>query len=108
METLTGDVLDSLYMGITKRYDGHDRGVCIVDDDEIKSEWLYIPHFYYNFYVFQYATSLTASGALSEEVLAGDKEATKRYLTLLKIGKLRLPDGAPEESGDRHEQPCSS
>jgi len=89
-ETLTGDVLDTLYMGITKRYYGHDKGVCIVDD-EIKSEWSYIPHFYYNFYVFQYATSLTASGALSEEVLAGDREATKRYLALLKSGSSDYP-----------------
>jgi len=84
-ETLTGDVLDTLYLGITRRYYGHDKGVCIVDD-EIKSEWAYIPHFYYNFYVFQYATSLTASGALSEEVLAGDRAATERYLELLKSG----------------------
>jgi oligoendopeptidase F len=89
-ETLTGDVLDTLYMGIAKRYYGHDTGVCIVDD-EIKAEWAYIPHFYYNFYVFQYATSLTASGALSEEVLAGDKDATKRYLALLKSGGSDYP-----------------
>jgi oligoendopeptidase F len=89
-ETLTGDVLDTLYMGIAKRYYGHDKGVCIVDD-EIKAEWAYIPHFYYNFYVFQYATSLTASGALSEEVLAGDKDATKRYLELLKSGGSDYP-----------------
>ena len=89
-ETLTGDVLDTLYMGITKRYYGHDKGVCIVDD-EIKAEWAYIPHFYYNFYVFQYATSLTASGALSEEVLSGDKEATKKYLQLLKSGSSDYP-----------------
>ena len=89
-ETLTGDLLDTLYMGIAKRYYGHDKGVCIVDD-EIKAEWAYIPHFYYNFYVFQYATSLTASGALSEEVLAGDKDATKRYLRLLKSGGSDYP-----------------
>ena len=89
-ETLTGDVLDNLYAEITRRYYGHDKGVCIVDD-EIKSEWAYIPHFYYNFYVFQYATSLTASGALSEEVLAGDREATKRYIQLLKSGGADYP-----------------
>jgi oligoendopeptidase F len=89
-ETLTGDVLDTLYAGIAKRYYGHDKGVCIVDD-EVKAEWAYIPHFYYNFYVFQYATSLTASGALSEEVLAGDKDATKRYIQLLKSGGSDYP-----------------
>ncbi len=97
-ETLTGDVLDTLYMGITKRYYGHDKGVCIVDD-EIKSEWSYIPHFYYNFYVFQYATSLTASGALSEEVLAGDREATKRYLTLLRSGCSDYPIALLKKAG---------
>ena len=97
-ETLTGDVLDTLYMGITKRYYGHDKGICIVDD-EIKSEWSYIPHFYYNFYVFQYATSLTASGALSEEVLAGDKEATKRYLALLNSGSSDYPMALLKKAG---------
>ncbi len=75
-ESLTGDKLDEVYMGITKKYYGHDKGVCIVDD-EIKSEWAYIPHFYYDFYVFQYATSFTASAALSEKVLSGDEATTK-------------------------------
>jgi oligoendopeptidase F len=97
-ETLTGDVLDTLYAGITKRYYGHDSGVCIVDD-WVKAEWAYIPHFYYNFYVFQYATSLTASGALSEEVLAGDRDATKRYLQLLKSGSSDYPIGLLKKAG---------
>jgi oligoendopeptidase F len=97
-ETLTGDVLDNLYMEIARRYYGHDKGVCIVDD-EVKAEWAYIPHFYYNFYVFQYATSLTASGALSEEVLAGDKEATKRYLELLKSGGSDYPIDLLKKAG---------
>ncbi len=84
-ESITGDALDNLYMDITKKYYGSDKGVCIVDD-EIKSEWSYIPHFYYNFYVYQYATAFTASAALSEEVLSGDKSATKRYLDFLSAG----------------------
>ena len=84
-ESITGDALDDLYMQITKKYYGHDKGVCIVDD-EIKSEWSFIPHFYYNFYVYQYATAFTASAALSEQVLAGDKSATKRYLDFLSAG----------------------
>ena len=70
--TLTGDKLNQSYMEITKKYYGHDKGICVVDD-EIQSEWSYIPHFYYNFYVYQYATAFTASSALSERVLAGDK-----------------------------------
>ncbi len=84
-EPITGDALDDLYMQITRKYYGHEKGVCIVDD-EIKSEWSYIPHFYYNFYVYQYATAFTASAALSERVLAGDKTATKRYLEFLSAG----------------------
>ena len=84
-ESITGDALDVLYMQITKKYYGHDKGICIVDD-EIKSEWSYIPHFYYNFYVYQYATAFTASAALSEQVLAGDRAATKRYIDFLSAG----------------------
>lgn len=84
-ESLTGDKLNALYTEITKKYYGHDKAVCIVDD-EIKSEWMNIPHFYYNFYVYQYATAFTASAALSEQVLAGDKVATKKYLDFLSAG----------------------
>ena len=47
-------------------------------DDYIAHEWSYIPHFYRDFYVFQYATSFTAAEALSAKVLAGDKAATRR------------------------------
>ena len=84
-EPITGDALNELYTEITKKYYGHDKGVCIVDE-EIKAEWAYIPHFYYNFYVYQYATAFTASAALSEQVLAGDQAATKRYLEFLSSG----------------------
>lgn len=84
-EPITGDALNELYASITKKYYGHDQGVCVVDD-EIKAEWAYIPHFYYNFYVYQYATAFTASAALSEQVLAGDQTATKRYLEFLSSG----------------------
>ncbi len=89
-EALTGDKFNEVYAGITKKYYGHDQGICIVDD-EIKSEWAYIPHFYYNFYVYQYATSFTASAALSEKVLAGDKTATKKYLEFLSAGGSDYP-----------------
>ena len=84
-ESLTGDKLSQLYLDLTRKYYGHDNGVCIVGD-EIKAEWMYIPHFYYNFYVYQYATSFTASAALVEPVLAGDKNATKRYMGFLSAG----------------------
>jgi oligoendopeptidase F len=89
-EPLTGDVLNQVYNDIVKKYYGHDKNVCIVDD-EIKSEWMYIPHFYYNFYVYQYATSFTASAALSEHTLAGDKAATKKYIEFLSSGGSDYP-----------------
>lgn len=89
-EPLTGEVFNTVYDEIVKKYYGHQQGVCIVDD-EIKSEWMFIPHFYYNFYVFQYATSFTASTALSERVLAGDKAATKKYIEFLSAGGSEYP-----------------
>ena len=60
----------SCIMDITKSYYGHDQGVCIVDD-YVAHEWSYIPHFYRDFYVFQYATSFTASAALAEKGESG-------------------------------------
>jgi oligoendopeptidase F len=90
-ESLTGDRLNEIYLDITRKYYGHDKGVCIVDD-EIKSEWSNILHFfYYNYYVYQYATSFTASSALSEKVIAGDKVATEKYLTFLSSGGVDYP-----------------
>jgi len=97
-EALTGDRLNELYREITRKYYGHDKGVCIVDD-EIKSEWSYIPHFYYNFYVYQYATAFTASAALSEQVLAGDKAATKRYIDFLSAGGSDYPINLLKKAG---------
>jgi oligoendopeptidase F len=87
---LTGDLLDSMYESLVRKYYGHENGTCIVDD-EIKSEWAYIPHFYYNFYVYQYATSYTASAALSERVLSGDSDTTAGYLKLLASGGSDYP-----------------
>ena len=97
-EAITGDRLNDLYMEITKKYYGHDKGVCVVDD-EIKSEWAYIPHFYYNFYVYQYATSFTASAALSEKVMAGDKGSTDRYLSFLSAGGSKYPIDLLKDAG---------
>jgi len=95
---LTGDKLNEVYMEITKKYYGHDKGICIVDD-EVQSEWSYIPHFYYNFYVYQYATAFTASCALSEQVFAGDKAETKRYLEFLSAGGSDYPINLLKKAG---------
>lgn len=89
-EPLTGDVLNKVYEEIVKKYYGHDQEICIVDD-EIKAEWMYIPHFYYNFYVYQYATAYTASAALSEWTLGGNKESTKKYIKFLSSGGSDYP-----------------
>jgi oligoendopeptidase F len=97
-EPLTGESLSELYQEITRRYYGHDAGVCLVDD-EVRHEWSYIPHFYYNFYVFQYATSFTASAALSERVLAGDAAATKSYLSFLAAGGSKYPVELLKDAG---------
>ncbi len=97
-EPLTGEALDKLYNEITRKYYGHDKGVTTVDD-YIAHEWAFIPHFYRNYYVFQYATSFTASAALSEKVLAGDPAATKRYLTLLSAGGSKYPIELLKDAG---------
>lgn len=97
-QPITGEALDKLYLEITRKYYGHDKGVCVVAD-YIGHEWAFIPHFYYNFYVFQYATSFTASAALSEKVLAGDAAATKRYLSFLSAGGSKYPIDLLKDAG---------
>jgi oligoendopeptidase F len=96
-QPLTGEALDTLYGDITKKYYGQDKGICIVDD-YIAHEWVFIPHFYRNFYVFQYATSFTASSALSEKALA-DPAATKRYLAFLGAGGSKYPIDLLKDAG---------
>ena len=97
-QPITGDALAKLYMDITKRYYGHDQGVCIVDD-YIANEWSYIPHFYRDFYVFQYATSFTASEALAQKVKAGSADATKKYLAFLSAGGSKYPIDLLKDAG---------
>lgn len=97
-EPLTGDSLSKLYSEIVKKYYGHDQGVCIVDD-YIANEWAFIPHFYNSYYVFQYATSFTASSALSEKVLAGAPGSTDRYLKFTSSGKSKYPIELLKDAG---------
>jgi oligoendopeptidase F len=97
-QPITGEALANLYMDITKRYYGHDQGICIVDD-YIKHEWSYIPHFYRDFYVFQYATSFTASEALAQKVKAGSADATKKYLAFLSAGGSKYPIDLLKDAG---------
>ena len=97
-QPITGAALAKLYMDITKKYYGHDQGVCIVDD-YIANEWSYIPHFYRDFYVYQYATSFTASMALAEKVQSGDAAATRRYLAFLSAGGSKYPIDLLKDAG---------
>jgi oligoendopeptidase F len=89
-EPLTNEALNNLYGSSLKRYYGHEQGVCEVSD-LYSVEWSYIPHFYYNFYVYQYATSFTASVALAEKVLAGEKGSVERYMEFLSAGGSDYP-----------------
>jgi oligoendopeptidase F len=97
-QPLTGDALSALYLQITRKYYGHDAGVCLVDD-YVQHEWAYIPHFYRTFYVYQYATSFTASAALSERVLGGDAAARERYIKFLSSGGSQYPIALLKEAG---------
>jgi oligoendopeptidase F len=97
-QPLTGEAFDQLYLGITRKYYGHDQKVCLVGD-EIAHEWAYIPHFYRGFYVYQYATSFTASTALSQKVLSGEPGAVKRYRDFLAAGGSKYPIELLKEAG---------
>ena len=97
-QPITGNALAKLYLDITRKYYGQDQGISIVDD-YIANEWSYIPHFYRDFYVFQYATSFTASMALSEKVIGGDPGATKRYLAFLSAGGSKYPIDLLKDAG---------
>jgi oligoendopeptidase F len=87
---LTGESLSKIYLDLLKSYYGSDKGICKVDK-YLEMEWAYIPHFYYNYYVYQYSTSFTASIALAEKVMSGDKEALKRYIDFLSSGGSDYP-----------------
>jgi oligoendopeptidase F len=87
---LTGDSFSKIYMDILKAYYGDEKGICKIDD-YIGMEWAFIPHFYYNFYVYQYSTSFTASTSLAEKVLAGDKNALAKYMDFLSAGGSDYP-----------------
>ena len=78
-EALTGEKLTSIYMDILKTYYGHEKGVTVIDD-LYGIEWAYIPHFYYNFYVFQYSTSLCAAAAVAEKILDEGSGMNEKYV----------------------------
>jgi oligoendopeptidase F len=95
---ITGGALAALYLDITRRYYGHEERVVVVDDD-VANEWSYIPHFYTEFYVYQYATSFTAAESLAAKVLAGDTSATARFVTFLGSGSSKYPIDLLKDAG---------
>jgi oligoendopeptidase F len=101
-EPLTGDNLTELYLKIVREYYGHDKGVLRVDD-LVGVEWAFIPHFYGDFYVYQYATSLVASTALAkgirDEGKTGSTARRDAYLKMLKAGGSRFPIELLREAG---------
>ncbi|HXV74745.1 MAG TPA: M3 family oligoendopeptidase [Candidatus Polarisedimenticolaceae bacterium] len=84
-EVLTGESLNATYLALLRDYHGHDDGVVHIGD-EYALEWATVPHFYYDFYVFQYATGIVAASALADAVLAQGAPAVERYLAFLAAG----------------------
>ncbi len=86
-QTLTADALSAAYKQLNELYYGPD----MVVDDEIALEWARIPHFYYDYYVFQYATGYSAAIALSRRILEEGESAVKDYLNFLSGGCSKPP-----------------
>jgi oligoendopeptidase F len=89
-EALTSDGFSEIYGDLIRRYHGHAAGIVQIDE-LFELEWAYIPHFYYNFYVYQYATSVAASSFLAEQILDERPGATDAYLELLGAGGAGYP-----------------
>ena len=84
---LTADWLSEQYEAINRKYYGDG----MVFDEEIRLEWARIPHFYYNYYVYQYATGFSAASALSAKILNEGQPAVDAYLNYLKAGSSDFP-----------------
>lgn len=84
---LTADGLAKMYQGLIRKY----YGPAFAIGEHDKWEWIYIPHFHYNFYVFQYATGLMIATGLATSVKAGEKQAVEKYIELLKAGGSDYP-----------------
>lgn len=86
-ESLTAEVLSNLYLELNRKYYGEE----MVMDSEIAMEWARIPHFYYNFYVYQYATGFSAAVALANRILKEGEPAVSDYLKFLSGGCSKSP-----------------
>ncbi len=86
-EALTADVLSKKYHELNKLYFGPD----MISDDEIALEWARIPHFFYNYYVFQYATGFSAAAAIADRILSEGRPAVEDYKKFLSGGSSADP-----------------
>ena len=89
-EALSADKLDRIYGDILKQYYGHNEGIMNIKDT-YTVEWAYIPHFYRNFYVYQYATSISAAYFLTDKILKKEKGSKETLIKILKAGGSNYP-----------------
>ena len=89
-EALTGEMYTGIYLDLLRKFYGHQQGVCSIDD-LYGIEWAYIPHFFMNFYVFQYSTSFIASQAIAARILSREGEVVGKYLDFLRSGSSDYP-----------------
>lgn len=94
-EALTSDLLTETYYELNRKYFGDSIHI----DEEIGLEWARIPHFYYNYYVYQYATGYSAATALSKQILEEGQPAVDRYLEFLKAGSSDYPIEVLKKAG---------
>ncbi|MDZ7625601.1 MAG: oligoendopeptidase F [Ignavibacteriaceae bacterium] len=98
-QPITGEDMNAIYFDIVKRYYGHDKGHCVVDD-YIQYEWAYIPHFLgYNYYVYQYATSIIYGTAFVEKMINNGQPAVDDYYKILKGGGTKYPADLIRDAG---------
>ncbi|MGL4383013.1 MAG: M3 family oligoendopeptidase, partial [Bacilli bacterium] len=92
---LTSTYLSERYLSLNKLFYGND----VIHDEYISYEWARIPHFYYDFYVFMYASGFSAASALSEGIIMEKPNAVKNYLNFLKAGSSKEPLEVIKEAG---------
>ena len=89
-EALSGERISEIYGEILKRYHGHDEEVVVIDD-LYTNEWMFVPHFYRNMYVYQYATSQTAGTALYRNIVEDGEAGVENFKNLLRAGGSDYP-----------------
>lgn len=94
-EDVNVEVLSEKYINLNRKYFGES----IVIDDEIKMEWARIPHFYYNFYVYQYATGFSIASYFAGKILEGDITVRDNYIKFLKSGSSKYPTDILKDIG---------